>query len=231
MSSQWISVAASDGSGYFQGYLALPQSGKGPGLVIIQEIFGVNENIQKTADLFAEEGYVAFAPDIFWRQEPGLQMGYSAEERQKGLDLMAKLHESQTIADIQSAITALRGHSAVAGKVGVLGFCMGGKLAYLSACRTDADVAIGYYGVGLENYLAETLRCPLVLHIAADDLMVPPQAQQKVLAGLADNSLATTYVYPGAGHAFARIAGAHFHKPSALMAHDRSVSALKSAMG
>ena len=231
MTNQILSIPAGDGIGSFQGYLSLPPSGKGPGLVLLQEIFGVNENIRKTADLFAEEGYVVLAPDVFWRQEPGLQMGYTAEERQKGLQLMGQMQEGQTMADIQSAITALRNHPAVVGKVGVLGFCMGGKLAYWAACRTDTDIAISYYGVGLENYLQETIRCTLVLHIAANDAMVPPPAREKILAGLTGNHLVATYVYPGADHAFARFGGMHFHKPSALVAHDRSVAALKSVMG
>ena len=231
MSSQLLSILASDGGGSFQGYLSLPSSGKGPGLILIQEIFGVNENIRKTADLFAEEGYVVLAPDIFWRQDPGLQMGYTPEERQKGIGLMNRLDEGQTLADIQSAITTLRDNPVVVGKVGVLGFCMGGKLAYLSACRTDADAAVGYYGVGLEHYLGESLRCPLTLHIAANDAMVPPAIQQTIQRGLAGNPLATIHVYPGVDHAFARFSGANYHKPSAILAHDRSVQALKAVMG
>lgn len=231
MASQWIDITLAGEQGKFQGYLALPPAGKGPGLVLIQEIFGVNDNIRKTADLYAEEGYVVLAPDIFWRQEPGLQLGYSPEERQQGLALMGKLDEVQTLADIQASITTLRHNPACTGKVGVVGFCMGGKLAFLAASRTDADVAVSYYGVGLENYLAEKIRCPLTLHIAAEDAMVPPEAQQKIQAGLAANPLVRIHVYPGANHAFARFAGAHYHKPSALVAHDRSVAALKSVMG
>ncbi len=226
-----LSIPAKDGSGSFEGYLSLPPLGKGPGLVLLQEIFGVNENIRMTADLLAEEGYVVLAPDIFWRQQPGLQMGYTPSERQRGIDLMNRLDEGQTMADIQSAITTLRHHPAVAGKVGVLGFCLGGRLAYISACRTDADVVVGYYGVGLENYLGESPRCPLTLHIAAEDAMVPPATQGKIRSGLAGNPMVTIHVYPGADHAFARFAGANYHKPSALLAHDRSVQALKAVMG
>ena len=224
-------IRATDGSGVFQGYLALPGSGKGPGLVLLQEIFGVNQNIRTIADRYAEEGYVVLAPDVFWRQEPGLQTGYSPEERQKGLALMARLDEATTLADIQATITTLRHHPAVTGKVGVVGFCMGGKLAFLSACRTDADAAIGYYGVGIENYLSETIRCPLVLHIAQEDGMVPPAARQQIQAGFSGNALVSIFVYPGAEHAFARIGGHNFHKPSVLLAQDRTLTALKSVMG
>ncbi len=224
-------IRATDGSGVFQGYLALPGSGKGPGLVLLQEIFGVNQNIRTIADRYAEEGYVVLAPDVFWRQEPGLQTGYSPEERQKGLALMARLDEATTLADIQATITTLRHHPAVTGKVGVVGFCMGGKLAFLSACRTDADAAIGYYGVGIENYLSETIRCPLVLHIAQEDGMVPPAARQQIQAGFSGNALVSIFVYPGADHAFARIGGHNFHKPSVLLAQDRTLTALKSVMG
>jgi carboxymethylenebutenolidase len=115
----------------------------------------------------------------------------------------------------------------------VLGFCLGGKLAYLAACHTDADVAVGYYGVGIEKALddAKNLRGRLVLHIAENDAFCPSEARAAILAALSGREQTELYVYPGVDHAFARQGGDHFHKPSALMAHQRSVAAFKAAMG
>ena len=234
MAGQTIDMKAADGSGVFGGYLAVPRSGSGPGLVIAQEIFGVNISMREVADYYAEEGYVALVPDLFWRQQPNIQLGYTPEDWQKAFGYYQGFDEAKGVQDIQSAITALRGRpEMLGGKVGVLGFCLGGKLAYLAACRTDADVAVGYYGVGIEAALDEAARitCPLVLHIAELDKFCPPEARAKILQALQGRSNIALHVYPGTDHAFARKGGEHFHKPSALMAHERSVAALKSAMG
>ena len=234
MAGQQIDVKAADGSGAFRGYLALPASGQGPGLVIAQEIFGVNETMRRVADHWAEEGYTVLVPDLFWRQQPGIELGYGEADLQRAFALYASFDEARGVEDLQSAITALRGRPEVAeGKVGVLGFCLGGKLAYLSACRTDADVAVGYYGVGIEAALdeADEITCPLVLHIAELDPFCPPEARAKILAGLQGRPGVSRHVYPGVDHAFARVGGDHFHKPSALMAHERSITALKAAIG
>src|SRR6185295_9473367 len=128
------------------GYLALPASGKGPGVLLLQEIFGVNREIRETADLYAEEGYVVLAPDVFWRLEPGLQLGYSPEEIQKGRDLKGRTDLDVASRDMSAAVAALRAMPEVAGKVGAIGFCFGGLLAYLAAARCGVDAAVSYYG-------------------------------------------------------------------------------------
>lgn len=235
MTRQTLQIAAADGSGRFNAYLALPASGQGPGLVLAQEIFGVNANMREVADRFAEEGYVVLVPDLFWRQQAGVELGHTDAEMQQAFGLYQGFDEAKGMDDIQAAITALRARPEVAaiGKVGVLGFCLGGKLAYLAACRTDADVAVGYYGVGIEAALAEAdhLKCPLLLHIAADDNFCPPPAREQILQALAGKPGVALHIYPGVGHAFARVGGDHFHKPSALMAHERSIATLKAAIG
>ena len=234
MKGSWIDIKASDGSGNFRGYLALPSAGTGPGLVMAQEIFGVNETMREVADAWAEEGYVVLVPDLFWRQEPGIELGYSEADWKKAFGYFGGFDVAKGMDDMQASITALRGRSEVNdGKVGVAGYCLGGKLAYLAACRTDCDVAIGYYGVGLDELLDEAakIRCPLVLHIAELDRLSSPEKRDKVVQSLKANPHVTTYVYPGADHAFARPGGDHFQKPSALLAHERSVAALKAAIG
>ena len=231
--SRMIKIDASDGSGKFAAYLAKPASGKGPGLVIAQEIFGVNANMRQIADYYAEEGYIVLVPDLFWRQKPGVQLGYTPEDWQKAFGYFQGFDEDLGVDDIQDTITALREMKGCTGDVGIVGFCLGGKLAYLSACRTDVDVAIGYYGVGIENALkeAEHIECRLVLHIAGLDKYCPPEAQEKIKKRLGKGEEFEIYVYPDADHAFARPNGEHYHKASALMAHQRSVTALKEDIG
>ena len=229
-----IRIQASDGSGSFNGYLAVPRSGSGPGLVIAQEIFGVNHTMREVADYYAEEGYVALVPDLFWRQQPDVELGYSEADWQRAFGFYQGFDEAKGMQDMQSAIDALRARPEVSGgKVGVLGFCLGGKLAYLAACRTDADVSVGYYGVGIEAALdeADNIRRPLTLHIAERDKFCPPEARERIVQALQGRPGVALHVYPGVDHAFARAGGEHFHKPSALMAHERSIAALKAAIG
>ncbi|NDZ16246.1 carboxymethylenebutenolidase [Variovorax sp. WS11] len=233
MSGQWLQVPASDGSGSFRAYLATPKAGKGPGILLAQEIFGVNATMRQVADYYAEEGYVVLVPDLFWRQQPGVELGDTPDDFQKAFGFYQGFDENKGVEDIAAAMAAVRARPEHAGKIGVLGFCLGGKLAYLAACRTDADVAVSYYGVGIENALDEAanIRGRLLLHIAELDKFCPPPAREKILAALDGKPNVALHVYPGVDHAFARRGGEHFHKPSALMAHERSVAAFRQAMG
>lgn len=232
--TQTIALASADGRGHFNAYLSLPASGRGPGLVLAQEIFGVNRTMRELADHYAEEGYAVLVPDLFWRQEPDVQLGDSPDDWQRAFTLYQGFDVDAGLADLQTAITALRQRPEVAGRgVGVVGYCLGGKLAYLAACRTDCDVAVGYYGVGIESALdeAERIRRPLALHIAERDRFCPPEARAEILGRLGGRTGIELFVYPGVDHAFARRGGEHFHKPSALMAHQRSIATLKSVIG
>ena len=229
-----IRIQAGDGSGSFSGYLALPRSGSGPGLVIAQEIFGVNATMREVADYYAEEGYVVLVPDLFWRQQPGIELGYSPDDWQRAFALYKGFDEVRGVEDIQAAITALRQRPEVQdAKAGVLGFCLGGKLAYLAACRTDADVAVGYYGVGIDAALDEAanIRCPLALHVAELDSFCPPEARDRIVQALRGRPKVEVHQYPGVDHAFARPGGEHYHRASAHLAHERSMATLKSAIG
>jgi carboxymethylenebutenolidase len=234
MATRYIDIRAADGSGSFRGYLATPVSGKGPGLVIAQEIFGVNITMRNIAESYAEEGYVVLVPDLFWRQKPNIELGYTPEDWQKAFDFFKGFNEAKGMEDLQTAITALRSRSEVLdGKVGVLGYCLGGKLSFLAACRTDADVSVGYYGVGIEGALSEAakIKKPLLLHIAELDKFCPPDAREKIVRSLQGRPNIEIHLYPGVDHAFARPDGDHYDRPAALMAHERSVAVLKRAIG
>lgn len=233
MASQWIDIPAADGSGSFRAYLAVPAAGKGPGIILAQEIFGINSTMQEVADYYAEEGYVVLAPDLFWRIEPGIELGYTEADWQRAFELFQGFDQDKGIEDIDATITVMRARAEFAGKVGCVGFCLGGKLAYMTAARTDVDVSVGYYGVGIEGALdeAENIKGRLVLHIAEKDGFCPPEAQAQITAALNGKDNIEVYVYPGVDHAFARNGGDHFDKPSALMAHERSIAAFKKEIG
>lgn len=232
MTGQYIEIPAADG-GRFRAYLAVPRSGRGPGIVLCQEIFGVNAYVREVADLYAEEGYTVLAPDLFWRMEPNVELGYTPDDWQRAFGFFQKFDLDRGIDDITATVKHMRTLPQVVGKVGALGFCLGGKLAFLAAARSGVDVAVGYYGVGLDGHLDEAakIRCPLVLHCAELDKFAPMEATEKVKAAFAGRDDVAVHVYPGVDHAFARTGGDHFHKPSALMAHHRSIAAFRKAMG
>ena len=174
MAGQWIDIAAADG-GSFKGYLAVPASGSGPGILLLQEIFGVNSSMRETADYYAEEGYVVLAPDLFWRMEPGVDLGYTEADFNKAFGYFQRFDADQAIKDSADALKVLRARPECVGKVGALGFCLGGKLAYLAAARTDVDCAVSYYGVGIEADLGEAgkIKGPIVFHFAELDRFAP----------------------------------------------------------
>jgi carboxymethylenebutenolidase len=229
-----IEIQATDSSATFGAYLALPASGKGPGVVIGQEIFGVNANMRAVADFYAEEGYVALVPDLFWRLQPGVDLGYSEADFAVAIDLFQRLDVDKAVSDIDASFTALRALPEVEGTgLGYVGFCMGGKLAWLTATRTDVACAVGYYGMGIEHLLheSENLKGRLVLHFAENDGYCDASARARISEHLGGNDKTEIYVYPGVDHAFARAGSAHFDKSASLMAHERSIAALKREIG
>ncbi|WP_419711104.1 dienelactone hydrolase family protein [Pseudomonas sp. NFX224] len=229
-----IEIRATDSSATFSGYLALPASGKGPGVVIGQEIFGINANIRAVADFYAEEGYVALVPDLFWRLQPGIDLGYTEADFAVAIDLFQRLDVDKAVTDIDASFNALRALPEVEGAgLGYVGLCMGGKLAWLTATRTDVACAVGYYGMGIELLLheSENLKGRLVLHFAENDGYCDASARAQISQHLAGNDKAEIYVYPGVDHAFARAGSSHYDKPASLMAHERSIAALKREIG
>ena len=232
MNKSFIKIQSKDGAS-FGSYLAAPSNGSGPGLVLLQEIFGINAFMRETADRYAEEGYVCIVPDLFWRLEPDTDLGYKASDVEKALDLRAQFDVDQAVIDIGDAIEALRQHDAQVGKIACVGYCLGGLLAYLSAARLDIDCAVSYYGVGIENYLQEmnAIKRPCVLHLAELDSKVPAKAQSAIQSAAADLPQLRTYSYPACGHAFANRLRDSYDKPAAMMAYSRTLAALRKEMG
>jgi carboxymethylenebutenolidase len=229
MKSDYIDIAAKDG-GSFRAYLAVPDAGRGPGIVVLQEIFGVNKVMRDITDGLARDGYTALCPDLFWRIEPGIDITDKTQaEWDKAFELFGKFDVPSGVNDIQSTIDALRAHESCAGKVGAIGYCLGGLLAYLTACRTDADACVGYYGVGIADKLdeASNISKPLLLHVATEDQFVDKAAQKKMHAGLDDHPLVTLHDYQGNDHAFARVGGEHYDAKAAELANQRTMKFLK----
>lgn len=214
-----IEIKTEDGA--FGAYLAKPAAGNGAGVVVIQEIFGVNANVRAIADELAADGYVAIAPDLFWRIEPGVDITDQSEaEWAKAFDLFGKFNVDLGVTDIAATIRTLRSMPGV-GKVGAVGHCLGGLLAYLTSARTDADASVSYYGVNIASLLddASKISKPILLHVAEKDQFVPPEAQKQVTDALGPNPHATVLTYAGQDHAFARVGGAHYNAGAAIAAN------------
>jgi carboxymethylenebutenolidase len=228
MAGIWIDIGH-EGLG---GYLALPESGSGPGMVLLQEIFGINRHMREVADYYAEEGYVVLAPDLFWRMQPRVELGYDGADLEKAFSFYQRFDIERAMQDIAVALACVRSRPECTGKVGAIGFCLGGKLAYLTATRTDVDAAIGYYGVGIETALDEAanIHCPIALHFAELDKFVPADARSAISAGLAGKNI-HIYTYPGADHGFNCGERPSFDKAAALMAHSRSIALFREAIG
>ena len=210
----------------FEAYMALPASGYGPGIVVLQEIFGVNKYMRTVCDWYAAHGFVAICPDLFWRQEPGVQLTDRSEaEWQRAFALYNGLDEARAVEDSAAAVHYLREHAACSGRVGAVGFCLGGNLAWLLSVRFKPDCAVGYYGVSIEKRLNEApnLSSPLMLHIAGKDQYCPTEAQKQIHQVLDSNPLVTLYDYPEQDHAFGRPGGEHYDAAAAELANLRTL--------
>ena len=220
-----IDINALDGN-TFTCYLAEPTGTPRGAIIVIQEIFGVNPGIRAKADEWASQGYVALAPDLFWRIEPGIQLDPDVEpELQRAFVLFGQFDQGKGIEDIEAAIRAARTH-ADGGKVGAVGYCLGGRLAYMTAARTDIDASVGYYGVGIDGLLSEShaIAHPLMLHIPTADHFVDAAAQAKMHEGLDSHAKVTLHDYPGLDHGFATTMGKRRDDAGATLADGRTAA-------
>ena len=229
-----IKITATDGTGSFDAYVVQPKEKPVGAVVLIQEIFGVNQSMKDTAGDVAGLGFIAVVPDLFWRIERNVDLTDKSEaEWQKAFALMQKFDQAKGVQDLKATLAAARKLPGCNGHAGTMGYCLGGRLAFMMAEQSDADVNISYYGVGLDGLLAELGRVtkPLIVHIADKDEYFPAAGRAKVVEAAKGHKLISTYVYPNADHAFARTGGIHWHGRSAWIANGRSAEALVAALG
>lgn len=230
---QMIRIPSKDGE--FSAYLAVSPSGRGPGIVMCQEIFGVNNTMRTLADQYAEAGYVVVVPDLFWRIERDVQLDYSPEGWKRAFEFFQKYDQNKGVEDIDATVAALRQRAELdaPANVGVIGYCLGGKMAYLAACRCDVACSVGYYGVGIEQVLdeADNIKGQLVLHLAEKDEYCPAEARAQIAAKLTTLPNAEAFSYPGVDHAFARPNGEHYDQAADETARARTRAALKRTIG
>ncbi len=229
-----MTIQAADGSGSFSAYVAEPKAKPAGAVVVIQEIFGVNQAMRDIADWIADMGFVAVCPDLFWRMEPGVDITDKSEaEWKKALELFNKFDQVKGIEDLKAAVAAARKMPAGSGKAGTIGYCLGGRLAFMMAEQSDADVNISYYGVGLDNLLGDLgkISKPLVVHVADNDEFFPPEGRAKTVAALKGHPHVACYVYADANHAFARVEGVYWDGRAATIANGRTAEALVKALG
>ncbi|WP_129793508.1 dienelactone hydrolase family protein [Sphingosinicella sp. CPCC 101087] len=220
-----IELSTLEGDARFGAWLAEPDGEPRGAIVVIQEIFGVNEGIRRKCAHWASLGYLALAPDLFWRIEAGVELDPDVPEQfEQALALMRKFDQDRGIADIEAAIREARRRMEEGRKVGCVGYCLGGRLAFMTATRTDVDATVGYYGVGLDDLLGEKhgIARPLLLHIAGADHFVPPEQQEAVHQGLDDHPRVTIHDYPGQDHGFAAEMGKRRSEDAASLADSRT---------
>ena len=220
-----VDITTFEKDGAFPAYLAEPAGHPRGAIVVIQEIFGINAGIRAKCDHWARLGYLAAAPDLFWRFAKGVELDPDVPDQfAQALNLMGQLDQDQAVKDLEATIRYLRTQMPESGKVGVVGYCLGGRLAYMCAARTDADASVGYYGVGLEGLIGEAnaIGKPLLLHIAQADHFVTPDKQAQIHAGLDNNPHVTLHDYPGADHGFAAAMGKRRNDEAARLADSRT---------
>jgi carboxymethylenebutenolidase len=222
-----ITIQGRDGA--FGAYIFRPKTLPAPAVVVLQELFGVNADIRKTCDELAEQGFLAVAPDLFWRQEPGVDLNVTSEaDWQHGLRLYQAYDRDAGVRDVKDTVNAVAKLPECTGKVAVLGYCLGGLMVFLTAVRYGVDAAVAYHGGDTEKYLGEIdgLNAPLLMHLAEQDEFISKAAQAEIKAALAKKPNATIYSYPGQNHAFSRHGGAHYNAEAAALAHERTYAFL-----
>jgi len=228
-----ITINATDGTGTFDAYIAEPQHTPAGAVVLIQEIFGVNDSLKQTAAWLADLGFITLVPDLFWRLQPGINLtDKTKEEFDQALAWMQKFDQAKGIEDLKATVATARTYPGANGKVGTVGYCLGGLLSMLMATQSDADANISYYGVGLDGLLSDLdkIHAPLILHIADKDGFFPPEGRAKLVEAVKGHDKIKAFVYPDADHAFARVGGIHWQGLGATIANGRTAEALAAAL-
>jgi carboxymethylenebutenolidase len=217
-------------AGEFQAYVARPKASVAPSVVVLHEVFGVNADMRQWCDELASRGFIAVCPDLFWRQERGVDLStWSDAEWKKGLALYIAYDRDAGVHDVVGTLQVAGGLEGASGKVGLMGFCLGGLMTFLTAARQSVDVAVAYHGADTERYLAEagTIRSPMLMHLAEEDEFMSKDAQAEIKSALAGKLNAEVYSYPGCNHAFARHTGVHYDAAAAAKANGRTWAFLR----
>lgn len=230
VTTQWIDIASHDGQ-TFKGYLALPPAGNGPGIVLIQEIFGVNRHIRSVAEQYALDGYVVLAPDVFWRQEPGVELAYEGNDMDKAFRLVNEIDFTVAVKDLASTTQALRQRPECQGEVASLGYCMGGILAYLAGIESSVDKAVCFYPGGIAKHLdkSDALKVPAQFHFAGNDGHITDEHIGQVRDTFAQRDDVEIHVYDGADHGFNCWARSAYHRHAAALSHGQALTFLENA--
>ena len=220
--------------GEFSAYVAMPAQTPAPVVVVLHEVFGVNGDIRLTCRELADQGFVALAPELFWRQERGVDLStWSEDEWKKGLALYTAYDRDMGVRDVVATIRAAREMDGATGKVAAMGFCLGGLMAFLTAARQDVDAVVAYHGGDTEKYLTEApgITAPLLMHLADEDEFISKDAQAQIKAALKTVPTATVYSYAGQNHAFARHTGVHYNAEAAALANGQTFAFLADHLG
>jgi carboxymethylenebutenolidase len=224
-----ITIDGRDGA--FRAYIARPDELPAPAVVVLQELFGVNADIRKHCDELAELGFIGVAPDLFWRQEPGVDLSVTSEaDWQHGLRLYQAYDRDAGVRDVKdTADTVAKTMPECTGQIAVLGYCLGALMTFLTAVRCRVDAAVAYHGADTEKYLGEVggLHAPLLMHLGEEDEFISKPAQAEIKKALGTEPKATVYSYPGQRHAFSRHNGAHYNAAAAALANGRTSEFLK----
>src|SRR5580700_1339187 len=219
-----MTIEGRDGS--FGAYIARTKRSPASAVVVLQELFGVNADIREHCDALAEQGFLAVAPDLYWRREPGVDLNVTSQaDWDHGLRLYQAYDRDAGVKDVKDTIDAVRSLAECNGKVGLLGYCLGALMVFMTTVRNDGiDAAVWYHGADTDKYLGEVdgLHAPILMHLAEEDEFISKAAQAEIEAALAKKANAAVYSYPGQCHAFSRHNGAHYNAAAAHLANGRT---------
>lgn len=227
----YITITAAAGT--FQAYSARPIQSVAPAVVVLHEVFGVNADLRHTCDDLAGHGFIALCPDLFWRQAPGIDLSVTSEtDWNTGLALYERYDRDVGVHDVVATVQAAERFPGASGRVGVLGYCLGGLMTFLTAARSPIDAAVAFHGADTEKYLAETaaITAPMLIHLAGADEFIPPAAQDAIRAACAERPNIQVFDYAGCHHAFSRHGGAYYDAAAAAAANGRTFSFLKAQL-
>lgn len=229
--SHVLRVASPEGA--FEAYVARPDAPRSPAVVVLHEVFGVNADLRSTCDELAAAGFLAVCPELFWRQESRVDLSVrDASDWEKGLALYRAFDLDAGVRDVEATVAAARTLPGATGRVGVMGFCLGGLLTFLAAARTRVDSAVAFHGARTEEFLGEVadIDAPLQMHLAGEDEFMTKDAQHGIAAALASNPRCELFSYPGCRHAFSRHGGMHFDADAARQSRLRTLDFLNRSL-